>query len=1381
LEECGIALNSDALIDDLIGRGAASRAKLEDVRRSGAAGEALTHALAEAGCPPREIVAAMCAVTGLPEAPRSALAAPRVPASITLDPGTWLELPAVPFGEGSDGSVLIAAPDPDIEMALMAFDVPEFRLHLAPAALVQVALKRAYPELAVGDEETSIAPPTARSRVSAVKLDVDDAPPSGDELPTVALPAIEDVPDTEFGVAGDLREDPVLADLSGPSEAQVDAVDDEMLDEVSDDDDDFDGPTQAVDPAAFLPQLASGLRASALDDLDDGAPTRSVSSLSEADLDVDGFEGEFEPKTVAMSADEMRESLVAAGAPPPGVDDAGEPATVTISAAEMRENVDALRRQAGKRKERTDAHVAFSDVGPTQLREAAPATPSIEIEDDLGFTDERTRNPALSESTAGVDDDLGSNFDYSAAADEFDGEGSDVVITEPTERGKTEAASGPAASELPTAAMPSLRSEDDPFDEATIQAPPVEASPPAARPRAERRPPPSFEDVPATSSTEQSSMSLSDPDGGDDFSLVDDVDLVDEIESLEQAASFDESTVQGGGEPKEPVRVQAGKRSDKSARKLKPIDDDDDDLLFIDEESAVQQVDPIANTQVPEGPATRDLRGERTEAVEAYKPKPKPKPKPKADDKKAVDTSPTGPIAISGYEVRDVLGAGGMATVYRALQKSAEREVALKILSPHLANDTAFVARFQREIRSSVALTHANIVRTYDYGDEAGVYYMATEIMDGGSLREVLQETGRVPIPLTVRFIQHLLSGIGHAHRRGMVHRDIKPANLMLSSEGLLKIGDFGIAKSETDENLTRTGALFGTPAYMSPEQALGKQVDSRSDLFACGIILYELLAGDNPYQAESASAALLKVSRADPPPLLFSNPAIPQLLLDIVDKLQKRDADERYQTAEEALEDLAPLVEAVERAHNDVIKRFLEDRDGALRALDGEHAQLELTRARRLFTAEPPKPHAAATAAYIATKLDPDNESARRFVQQLREDHDIHFGQTMDTRIHDAERSLQDDPHAPGLLRRAADLHRADGNPFKAAAWLYEYLKVKPTDSHARNQLEHLTGGEQLGGYTPAPDTGWEPSSDLNWNKIGGADDYASPPDIPSDTQVPLGSNTAAAPEPSVDATSAEDIGLSLTPVGPDEMPSGGDSLFHSADDAIEVRPASSSPAQGDILRKATARARGGLQVIEQSQHAGGPPGAQSGPNILQQGRAEGPTASEPPKLELPQWDAAPGGPAPASASLRNSPAPPRGLTGGNLKALIAAAIGAVVVLGLIGVGAWRFASSQEIADFKAADPGGPVEARQAALNSFARALLDDGDAPSAVATVDYLVDIDPNTPRALNAIMLRADARAAMGDTEGARADLNELISRFGEDNFLHIQAKKKLEKLE
>jgi serine/threonine protein kinase len=711
-------------------------------------------------------------------------------------------------------------------------------------------------------------------------------------------------------------------------------------------------------------------------------------------------------------------------------------------------------------------------------------------------------------------------------------------------------------------------------------------------------------------------------------------------------------------------------------------------------------------------------------------------PRQEAHKQQGVDTSPTGPIAVRGYDIKEVLGAGGMATVYRAFQRSADREVALKILSPHLAGDEAFVARFQREIRSCAALTHPNIVRIFDYGDEAGMHFMATEVMDRGSLRDALIEHGKLPVPIALKFMEHLLRGVGHAHKQGMVHRDLKPANLLLSSEGALKLADFGIAKSETDETLTRAGALFGTPAYMSPEQAFGRAIDSRSDLFSCGTIFYELLTGESPYQADTAAAALLRVSRANPVPALLSCPAAPPLLLDVLARLQTRDTEARWQTAEDALVALHPLLEAIDRHWPDLVRRFTEDPKRTMAQVNQEHAALELERARFFLAEQPPAAFAAATATYLASVLDEKSAPARALLDKLSQHHGFFFGESTDARVHDAERARLEDPRAPGLLRRLSDLYRASGNPFAAGLWLREYLAVRPQDSHASMQLGHLLGASPLAGF----DT-WQrraaPEEELNDND----DDElfateAKPAAMPEDAQVPP-RPVQKAPSPLASPPPAR-----AAPVPPPPLEE-------------NVRSALRTHDPSEMLRAATQRARG-LQVLR------------PGDSSKVQPAAPGMSPAAAPLVSLPTP-----GPPPAPASERRRSFVP----------LVAAALGALLFLVAAGgVAGWFLLSRRAPPAVLAADPGAerPLQERQRALVGFARARLGEGEGVLALAAAERVLGLDGQTQEAAEALVLRGRAHASVGDSAAAGADFRAVMGRYPADNLLHLEAKRRLGEL-
>jgi len=253
-------------------------------------------------------------------------------------------------------------------------------------------------------------------------------------------------------------------------------------------------------------------------------------------------------------------------------------------------------------------------------------------------------------------------------------------------------------------------------------------------------------------------------------------------------------------------------------------------------------------------------------------------------------------MTIGNYQIIQELGRGGMAIVYKAFQPSLRRYVALKVLPDYLQADPEFVARFQREARAAAQLGHPNVVTIYDVGEQGGVHYIAMEYLEGGALLDRLANGPLTPEE-ALQIVEQVGSALDFAHSRGLIHRDIKPANILFSADGRPKVTDFGIARAGDTSRLTRAGSLLGTPAYMSPEQAQGIPLDHRSDLYALGVILYEMLTGQVPFQADTPHAIVYAViHRPPPPPCQLRpdlSPAVEAVLLKALAKLP----NERYQT----------------------------------------------------------------------------------------------------------------------------------------------------------------------------------------------------------------------------------------------------------------------------------------------------------------------------------------------------------------------------------------------------------------------------------------------------------------------------------------------------
>ncbi|MEJ2748648.1 MAG: protein kinase [Anaerolineae bacterium] len=263
---------------------------------------------------------------------------------------------------------------------------------------------------------------------------------------------------------------------------------------------------------------------------------------------------------------------------------------------------------------------------------------------------------------------------------------------------------------------------------------------------------------------------------------------------------------------------------------------------------------------------------------------------------------------IGKYEIIEKIGRGGMAEVYKGYQKNLERYVAIKLMHTFLVTEQDFLNRFQREARAMAALNHPNIVGVYDFDlYQENTYYLVMEYIDGGTLKEKLETLARnherLPLAESVRIGREVADALAYAHRRNMVHRDIKPANIMLDKEtGRAILTDFGIVKLVGGQSVayTATGALIGTPAYMSPEQALGKSGDERADIYSMGVLLFQMVTGQLPYEADTPLAVVMKhVNEPTPMPIVF-NPDIPEALQNIILKAMAKVPEDRYQTAGE-------------------------------------------------------------------------------------------------------------------------------------------------------------------------------------------------------------------------------------------------------------------------------------------------------------------------------------------------------------------------------------------------------------------------------------------------------------------------------------------------
>lgn len=272
-----------------------------------------------------------------------------------------------------------------------------------------------------------------------------------------------------------------------------------------------------------------------------------------------------------------------------------------------------------------------------------------------------------------------------------------------------------------------------------------------------------------------------------------------------------------------------------------------------------------------------------------------------------------GALLEGRYRVEAVIATGGMSTVYRGLDLRLDRPVALKVMDSRYANDAQFLTRFQLEARAVAKLKDQGLVAVYDQGMDAARPYLVMELIEGGTLRELLRERGPMPPYATVAVLQPVLGGLAVAHRAGLVHRDIKPENVLISDDGAVKLVDFGLVRAFAEAGITSTSVILGTAAYLSPEQVSNGSASPRSDVYSVGILAYELLTGTTPFTGDSAlTVAYQRIDNDVPPPSSVIG-GVPPQLDEFIARATSRDPDARFADASDMRAELADIAEELQ------------------------------------------------------------------------------------------------------------------------------------------------------------------------------------------------------------------------------------------------------------------------------------------------------------------------------------------------------------------------------------------------------------------------------------------------------------------------------------
>jgi len=276
---------------------------------------------------------------------------------------------------------------------------------------------------------------------------------------------------------------------------------------------------------------------------------------------------------------------------------------------------------------------------------------------------------------------------------------------------------------------------------------------------------------------------------------------------------------------------------------------------------------------------------------------------------------------LGRYEVIGELGQGAMGIVYKAKDPLIDRIVAIKTINLSLAQEEKeeYEGRFYQEAKAAGRLNHPNIVTIYDVGKSGDIAYIAMEFLQGRELRDVMNDVGLLPVDQVLDIVAQVASGLAYAHEHEIVHRDVKPSNIMMIRDGHVKITDFGIARMASSAVRTQTGMVLGSPKYMSPEQVMGKEIDQRSDIFSLGVMLYEMLTGQAPFNGENVNAIMYQTLNGVPVPADTLNPAVPEMLNFIVAKALAKKLEDRYANAKDFAADLRACRDTLPRSNQQI------------------------------------------------------------------------------------------------------------------------------------------------------------------------------------------------------------------------------------------------------------------------------------------------------------------------------------------------------------------------------------------------------------------------------------------------------------------------------
>lgn len=401
---------------------------------------------------------------------------------------------------------------------------------------------------------------------------------------------------------------------------------------------------------------------------------------------------------------------------------------------------------------------------------------------------------------------------------------------------------------------------------------------------------------------------------------------------------------------------------------------------------------------------------------------------------------------------------GGMSTI-RILQRQDTQEIiVLKVMHASFSTNQRHIDRFYHEIKAHKRLNHPNILGVKDHGKLEGQYCLLMQYADRGSLRELLDQVGWLSARVALYIMAMVLEGLEYSHQNNVVHRDIKPSNILLTSNGEVLISDFGISRVEDLTQLTQEGGILGTPAYMSPEQAAGQVADAATDVFAAGIMFYELLTGINPFLADNPGTTLMNIISHEAPPLFDLNPTVSSALEKIIEKLLEKSKDKRYRSCAAALQELLALREreGLQFSQQD-FQQYLQTPDQHETSLRVIKALNHLKKGKAYLNDVASRSDLAAVELYKSLFLDPKNEEARSMFDSLCDEKGFHFEEQESEKIKQLEDALHAKPDNVAVLMRLVKLNQIEGNILRAMAYSRRLKKLRPKDEYILSQLQTL------------------------------------------------------------------------------------------------------------------------------------------------------------------------------------------------------------------------------------------------------------------------------------------------------------------------------------